>query len=104
MEGQRSLLKVSATLGPHMKVSLAGYVAALSLTAAPAHAIVFPKCSGPAVASVAGAAAEGADAADVKLLSAILLENEANQGRVAYCLSDAHMTNNKNGLSFGFNQ
>jgi hypothetical protein len=33
-----------------------------------------------------------------------LLENEAKGGRVAYCLSDARMTNGKNGLSFGFFQ
>ena len=92
------------TLGWHMKTFLAGCVAALTLTAPSAHAIAFPKCSGPAVTSVAGADVVGANAADVKLLSEILLENEADQGRVAYCLSDAQMTNNKNGLSFGFNQ
>jgi hypothetical protein len=83
---------------------LAGYVTALFLTTVPAQAIVFPKCSGSAIASVRSADVNDANAADVKLLSEILLENEANQGRVAYCLSDARMTNNKNGLSFGFNQ
>ena len=34
----------------------------------------------------------------------VLLENEAEGGRVAYCLSDARMTNGLNGLSFGFIQ
>jgi len=34
----------------------------------------------------------------------VLLENEANGGRVAYCLSDARMSNGRNGLSFGFFQ
>jgi hypothetical protein len=33
-----------------------------------------------------------------------LLENEARGGQVAYCMSDAQMTNGKNGLSFGFFQ
>jgi hypothetical protein len=79
-------------------------VSALSLAAAPARAIEFPKCSGAAVTPIAGADAADAQAGEVALLSSILLENEAGQGRVAYCLSDARMTNNKNGLSFGFNQ
>ena len=87
-----------------MKALLTNCFVALILHVAPALAIEFPKCSGPVITSVAGADAGGASATDAKLLSAILLENEANQGRVAYCLSDAQMTNNKNGLSFGFNQ
>lgn len=87
-----------------MKALPAEYVTVLILAVAPAHAIVFPKCSGSAVTSVVGADVNGSNAADSKLLSKILMENEANQGRVAYCLSDAQMTNNRNGLSFGFNQ
>lgn len=87
-----------------MKALLTGFVATLSLFAASAHAIVFPKCGGLTATSVASREASDTRAADAKLLSEILLENEASQGRLAYCLSDAQMTNNKNGLSFGFNQ
>lgn len=87
-----------------MNTLLAGCIASLVLAAGPVHAIVFPKCYGSPIKSVAAAGVPTEDAADVRLLSQILLENEADQGRVAYCLSDAQMTNNKNGLSFGFNQ
>ncbi|MFZ1992063.1 MAG: hypothetical protein WAW96_20090 [Alphaproteobacteria bacterium] len=65
-------------------------------------AVDLPRCSGPPVTALPEIVA----AQDQLLteLNAVFLENESAGGRVAYCLSDAKMTNGLNGLSFGFNQ
>jgi hypothetical protein len=41
------------------------------------------------------------DSSLVLMANEIFMENESLGGKVAYCLSDAKMTNGKNGLSFG---
>jgi hypothetical protein len=69
-------------------------------TAAPP--IAFPQCRGQTMVNVPAVTATGDD--DVIAFSAVILENEAKGGSVAYCLSDAQMTNDLNGLSFGFMQ
>ncbi|MFD2052638.1 hypothetical protein ACFSQT_05810 [Mesorhizobium calcicola] len=87
-----------------MRISTIGFAVALStiICAFPASAFDIPSCNGSTRSS-----ADLVSDKDDKLLVDfvdVLLENEAAGGRVAYCLSDAKMTNGLNGLSFGFIQ
>jgi hypothetical protein len=67
-----------------------------------AHAFPIPPCNGPE-RTANDLINSTADKLFVEFVD-VLLENEAEGGRVAYCLSDARMTNGLNGLSFGFIQ
>lgn len=78
------------------------------LASTTAYAFTLPPCSGATVHAEniffhPGAPDEKPTPLQLAFTNA-LLENEARGGQVAYCMSDAHMTNGKNGLSFGFFQ
>ncbi|WP_149336829.1 hypothetical protein [Neorhizobium sp. P12A] len=81
--------------------------ACLMLASTNASAFAIPPCGGATVEAEDVFFHPGSDAKPAPLELAFaksLLENEANGGRVAYCLSDARMSSGKNGLSFGFFQ
>jgi hypothetical protein len=87
-----------------MRVRPFALAAVLIGLAGGANAFPIPPCAGPAVSARSIFGAGGAADPFELTFAEILLENEARGGRVAYCLSDARMSNGRNGLSFGFNQ
>lgn len=77
-------------------------LAALSLICTYARAAVIPPCEAPKF----DGQTQIKELPDplAPSFSEVLLENESRSGAVAYCLSDARMSNGKNGLSFGPSQ